>query len=91
MRPVQMLNHYEVIHKDEIIPVAMQYAAKEVESKVVNSIMAGGKRPSENGSNSQASALHKSDVSKLDKADMAEVARRVARGEKITFGNTPLR
>lgn len=82
---------YEVIHKDEIIPAAMQYAAKEVESKVVNSIMAGGKRPSENGSNSQASALHKSDVSKLDKADMAEVARRVARGEKITFGNTPLR
>lgn len=82
---------YEVIHKDEIIPAAMQYAAKEVETKVVNSIMAGGKRPAENGAGSQASALHKNDVSQLNKADMAEIARRVARGEKITFGNTPMR
>ena len=82
---------FEVIHKDEIIPAAMQYAAKQVENKVVNSIMAGGKRPAENGTSSQATALHKSDVSQLTREDMAEVARRVARGEKITFGNTPMR
>lgn len=82
---------YEVLHKDEIIPAAMQFAAREVETKVVNNIMAGGRRPAENGNSNQASALHKSDVSQLNSADINEINRRVARGEKITFGNTPMR
>jgi hypothetical protein len=33
-----------------------------------------------------ASAVVKSDVSKLTRLDIDEVARRVARGEKISFG-----
>ncbi|MBQ7873758.1 MAG: hypothetical protein IJ306_01155 [Oscillospiraceae bacterium] len=82
---------FEVLHKDEIIPAAMQYTAQEVERKLVNKVMAGGMRPAENGTGAQASAIVKNDVSKLTRADMDEVARRVARGEKITFGNTPIR
>ena len=77
---------YEVIHKDEIIPAAMQYTAKTVEQKLTNKIIAGGARPSENGISSQSAAQVKSDVSQLTKADLAEIARRVARGEKISFG-----
>ncbi len=76
---------YAVIHKDEIIPAAMQYAAKVVEEKTVNNIIAGGARPAENGISSQSASLTKSDVSQLTKADRAEVMRRVAAGEKITF------
>ena len=77
---------YVAIHKDEIIPAAMQVAAQNVEKKVVNKIAANGTRPSENGMGSQASAVVKSDVSKLTKYDIDEVARRVARGERVTFG-----
>ena len=77
---------YTVIHKDEIIPAAMQYTAKTVEQKLTNKIIAGGARPSENGNSSQGAINSKSDVSLLSKADRAEIARRVARGEKITFG-----
>ena len=77
---------YAVIHKDEIIPAAMQYTAKTVEQKLTNKIIAGGSRPSENGNSSQGAMTSKSDVSLLSKADRAEIARRVARGEKITFG-----
>ena len=76
---------FEVIHKDEIIPAAMQYTAKQVEQKIANKIIANGARPTENGNSSQGASLTKSDVSQLTKADRAEINRRVARGEKITF------
>lgn len=77
---------YEVIHKDEIIPAAMQYAAQRAEEKVVDDIRANGARPIENGNASQGAAQVKSDVSQLTKEDRAEVNRRVLGGERITFG-----
>ena len=76
---------YEVIHKDDIIHGAMQFTAQKVEQKLANKIAANGARPTENGINSQSSAVVKSDVSQLTKADRAEIIRRVARGEKIRF------
>lgn len=76
---------YEVLHKDEIIPAAMQFAAKTVESKLAKSVAANSARPSENGMSSQSAAVVKSDVSQLSKEDRAEIIRRVQRGEKIRF------
>jgi hypothetical protein len=76
---------YEVLHKDEIIPAAMQFTAQTVESKLAKSIASNGARPSENGMSSQSAAVVKSDVSQLSKADRAEIIRRVQRGEKIRF------
>ena len=76
---------YEVVHKDDIIPAAMQFTAKTVEQKLNNKIIANGARPAENGSSSQSSTVVKSDVSQLTKADRDEIRRRVARGEKISF------
>ena len=63
----------------------MQFTAKQVEQKLTNKIVANGARPTENGMTSQSASLTKSDVSQLTKADRAEIARRVARGEKIRF------
>ena len=71
--------------KDEIIPAAMQFAAKTAEQKVVNKIRAGGARPMENGVQDQSASLVKPDVSQLSKADRAEIIRRAERGEKIRF------
>lgn len=76
---------FMVIHKDEIIPAAMQYTAKQVEQKVVNNIRAGTQRPAEGAMGGQSAVLVKSDVSQLTKADRKEINRRVARGEKIRF------
>ena len=76
---------YEVLHKDEIIPAAMQFAAKTVESKLAKKIAAQGARPAENGMSSGSAAVVKSDVSQLSKADRQEIIRRVQRGEKIRF------
>lgn len=76
---------YFVLHKDQLIPQAMQYTAKAVEQKLTNKIAASGARPIENGMNSSSSSIVKSDVSQLSKEDRDEIARRVARGERITF------
>lgn len=76
---------YEVLHKDEIIPAAMQFTAKTVEQKLTNKIIANGARPAENGMAAQGAALVKSDVSQLTKADREEIIRRVRQGEKIRF------
>ena len=82
---VDVRTAYEVLHKDEIIPAAMQFTAKTVESKIANKIAAGGARPAENGMNTGSAAVVKSDVSQLSKADRQEIIRRVQRGEKIRF------
>ena len=83
---VDVRTAFEVLHKDEIIPAAMQYTAQQTKSKIAKSIAAGGARPAENGISSQSAARVKSDVTQLSKADREEVYRRAARGEKITFG-----
>ena len=82
---VDVKTAFEVLHKDEIIPAAMQYTAKTVEQKLTNKMIANGARPAENGNSSQGATVVKSDVSQLSKADRAEIIRRVQRGEKIRF------
>lgn len=82
---VDVRTAYEVLHKDEIIPAFAQHTAKVVEQKLTNKIIANGARPVENGNSSQSAVITKSDVSQLSKEDRQEIARRVARGEKIRF------
>ena len=79
--PVQTA--YEVIHKDEIIPAAMEYTARQVEQKLTNKIAAGAARPREGAMGGQGAIQTKSDVSKFTKADRAEILRRALHGERI--------
>lgn len=83
---VDVRSAYEVINRDKIFPAMMQQTAKTVEKKLVNKMIASGRRPSENGAGSQSTAVVKNDVSQLSKADRDEIERRLQRGEKITFG-----
>lgn len=82
---VDMRTAYEVVHKDEIIPAAMQFAAKETERRVTASIAAGVARPSENGNSSQSAAMVKNDPNALTSKDFTEIRKRVNGGEKISF------
>lgn len=77
---------YETIHMDEI----MAERAKQVENAVGQQMAARRSqreaRPRENGTSAQnAAPIRKDRASDLSKADRAEIARRVARGEKISF------
>ena len=82
--PVQIA--YETVHRDEIMGGAMQYAVQQTQQKISNSIQSGMSRPQENGTANQAAGAPTSlDPSKLTKAQIEDIKRRAARGERITF------
>lgn len=80
---------YQVIHQDEIvqsaISTATQRTAQAVQQQTVNNIRSKGLRPDESAGSSQAGFTFKADPHKWTKADREEIAKRVARGEKITL------
>ena len=80
-----MEHAYKVQHMDELIADARMTTAATVEKATIDNIRANGARPQENGSSPQSAFTVKDDVSKLTKKDRAEIARRVARGERIEF------
>ena len=80
-----MRTAYEVIHKDELINGAMQYGVQRTAAAVAHTVQANQRRPDENGIRPGAAVQTKTDPRQLKKADFAEIRRRVARGEKITF------
>ena len=76
---------FEVIHKDDILPAAMQYAAQQVTKKVANAVRAGQSRPAEGAMGKSGGVLTKTDVNSFTKADIEEINRRVARGERVVL------
>lgn len=82
---VEVGDAYFVRHKDNILPALLHHTAKMVEQKLAGKIRTEGIRPGENGLRSQGTALTKTDVTKLSRADRDEIRRRVAKGERIRF------
>lgn len=76
---------YEVIHMNEIMGGAMQYAAQRAAKNVTDNVIAGAARPVENGTGAQGAVSAKVDPSKFTDKDMKEYRERIARGERITF------
>ena len=76
---------YMVLHQDELMQSAMAATANNVAAATAQSIQARGQRPRENGVSSEGGVTVRSDVTKLTAADRAEIARRVARGDIISF------
>lgn len=76
---------YEVAHLPEILDGTAKTASAEAEKRVTDSIRAKGSRPAENGTGSQTAIVRKSDPSQFTKADREEIARRVAKGERIVL------
>lgn len=81
--PVQAA--YQVVHMDEIMGGAMQYAAQRAAKNVTDNVIAGAARPAENGTGAQGAASVKVDPSKFTSKELQEYRERVARGERITF------
>ena len=78
---ISMLEAYRIAHFDEISQAAEAIAAE----KVAQSVSASASRPAENGLGTGSGVIVKSDVSSFTKKDRQEIARRVARGEKIVL------
>lgn len=82
---VDVRTAYEVLHKDQIIPAAMQYATQQTQAALAASIASGQKRPTESGAVTSAPAQTTIDVSKLSRKERQDYITRAQRGEKITF------
>lgn len=86
MYPDPVRRAYELVHRDEIMGGAMQYAVQQTQQKISNSIQSGMARPQENGTSQMAAGAPTAlDPSKLSKAQIEDIKRRAARGERITF------
>jgi len=83
-RGIDVEHAYKVLHFDELMQDNVSRAMRSSAKATADTIAARGNRPKENGGNSSA-IVYKTDVSKLSKAERAEIARRVARGETISF------
>ena len=82
---MSMRDAYQFAHFDEILSGAIQYTAQTVKENLAASRAKRAARPAENGTHAGPAAVVKNDVSKLTKADIEEINRRVLRGEKISF------
>ena len=76
---------YKVLHFDELTQNAARVAAQTADAQAQARIKQKASRPSENGTSSKSAVIVKNDVSTLTRKERAEIARRVARGDKITF------
>ena len=82
---VSLKTAYLATHHEEIVKDLVEKAAMEAKEKTAQAIKTRGKRPLENGMTSKSTALYKTDVSKLSPSERAEIAKRVAKGEIISF------
>lgn len=82
---VPMIDAYRAMHFDELQNMTATTAARQAEAAVAANVRANGTRPVENGTRQQSAFTVKNDVSKLTRQDRAEIARRVAHGEFISF------
>ena len=76
---------YKVLHFDELTQNAARVAAQTADAQAQARIKQKASRPSENGTSSKSAVIVKNDVASLSRRERAEIARRVARGEKISF------
>lgn len=83
---VDMRTAYEVLHKDQIIPAAMAYAAQRVEKQLAEKMRTEGLRPTENGVSGSGAVRLGNRVSQMSREEIAALCRRVERGEKVSFG-----
>jgi hypothetical protein len=84
--PDALRRTFEVIHKDEIMGGAMQYAVQRTQQQISNSIQSGMRRPQENGTSQRsAAATGGLDPSTLTKSQIDDIKRRAERGERIVF------
>lgn len=83
---------YHAIHHNEIMQAqqAQRYqyahaAVQQAQQRTANAIASGSRRPAENGVSNNAGVVHRTDPTKLTKAERAEIKRRVMGGAVIRW------
>lgn len=80
---VPLENAYFALHADELLHAAICRASQQAEQRVAEHIRVRGARPGENGLGPGGGIVVRPDVSRMSRADRADIARRAARGEQV--------
>ena len=76
---------YEVLHHDEIMMGAMQYAGQKAARQVASSVQANRNRPPENGGNRTGAVNGSPDVEHMSKAERRALIDRARAGERVVL------
>ena len=76
---------YQVIHNDEIMMGAMQYAGQKAARQVAASVQANRNRPPENGGASTGAVNGVPDVEHMSKTDRRALIERARKGERVVL------
>ena len=82
---VDISSAYQALHAQDILPAAMEYAARTVQARMAESMRTAAYRPGENGLGGSAPALVGRNVSRMSRQDYNKVCRMVERGERVSF------
>lgn len=74
---------YEVLHLDQLLQGAMDYAARRTLERLAGANLAAAARPAENGLHPGSTATHSFDPRTLTPEQARDLRSRVFRGEKI--------
>ncbi len=83
---VDMRSAYQAIHAAQIIPAAMQFAARRMAEQLASSMGSFSGRPAENGLTGGGAVRMGGQVSRMSRQDYDKVCRMVERGERVSFG-----
>lgn len=83
---VDMQTAFQAIHAREILPAAMEYAARTVQERMAGAMLTGANRPTENGLRSGGAVMIGSQVGRMSRQDYDRICRLVERGERVSFG-----
>lgn len=81
---VAVRNAYQAVHGDEILPAAMEYAARAIQQRMAGAMVSA--RPGENGLRSGGAVMAGGTVAGMSRQDYDRVCRMVERGERVSFG-----
>ena len=81
--PMEMA--YKLVHQDEILSGAIQYAVQRTADNVAASVRANGLRPTEGAGRGSAPASAHFDVNNMTREQREELKRRALRGERVTL------
>lgn len=84
---VDVESAFTVIHKNEIMGSAMQYAYKTAKQEMADARTARSNRPSENGTSSHQATAIIDDITKLKPEQRKLIKAAVSRGEKVSAEN----
>ena len=76
---------YEVLHHDEIMMGAMQYAGQKAAQQVAASVQANRNRPPENGGANTGAVNGAPDVAHMSKAEIRALRERARSGERVVL------